>query len=87
MATKLRKPAEDFNTLVAAGNDYPAGIWSDETTMFVLDEIDRHIYAYDMTTKERDTDEEEVYKNKLDSNEDYGDLWYDGTTMWISDVQ
>ena len=84
MATKARKPAEDFNTLVAAGNDYPAGIWSDGTTMFVLDEIDRHMYAYDMATKERDTDKEEVYLNKLEGF--LGGIWNDGTIMWITDI-
>ena len=53
MATKAHKPTEDFNTLVAAGNGVPTGIWSDGTTMFVADEQDRSIYAYDMATKQR----------------------------------
>ena len=83
LATKARKVTEDFNTLVAAGNDYPAGIWSDGTTMFVVDEIDRRMYAYDMVTKERDTDKEEVYRNKVGGR--LGGLWSDGTIMWITD--
>ena len=58
MATKAHKPTEDFNTLVAAGNGVPVGIWSDGTTMFVADEQDRIIYAYDMATKQRDADKE-----------------------------
>ena len=58
MATKAHKPTEDFNTLVAAGNGVPTGIWSDGTTMFVADEQDRSIYAYDMATKQRDADKE-----------------------------
>ena len=37
MATKQRDSAKDFNTLTAAGNDAPAGIWSDGTTMWVVD--------------------------------------------------
>ena len=30
-------PVQDFNTLIAAGNNYPQGIWSDGTTMWVVD--------------------------------------------------
>ena len=38
--------AADFNTLDAAGNDSPSGIWSNGTTMWVGDSVDRKIYAY-----------------------------------------
>ena len=31
LATKARDSAKDFNTLTAAGNDDPYGIWSDGT--------------------------------------------------------
>ena len=64
MASKAHKPTEDFNTLVAAGNDVPVGIWSDGTTMWVIDEQDRTIYCYDMATKQRDTDKE-VWTNRV----------------------
>ena len=64
MATKAHKPTEDFNTLVAAGNGVPTGIWSDGTTMFVADEQDRIIYAYDMATKQRDADKE-VWEDRV----------------------
>ena len=54
MATKERDEAKDFDTLAAAGNNYPRGIWSDGTTMWVVDLVAEKLLAYDMTTKERD---------------------------------
>ena len=48
MMTGARVPARDFNTLAAAGNNNPAGIWSDGTTMWVADLRDARIYAYNM---------------------------------------
>ena len=78
MATKAHKPTEDFNTLVAAGNGVPVGIWSDGTTMFVADEQDRTIYAYDMATKQRDADkevwEESVFASGYSSSVDVAGL-------------
>ena len=35
-----------FETLAAAGNNNPVGIWSDGTTMWVADTADDKIYAY-----------------------------------------
>ena len=40
----------DFNTLTAA-NQEPRGLWSDGTTMWVVDSKDEKIYAYNMDTK------------------------------------
>ena len=47
MVTKARVPTKDFTTLTAAGNTESGGIWSDGTTMWVADETDDKIYAYD----------------------------------------
>ena len=49
-----RDPDKDFNTLSAAGNDRPEGLWSDGITMWVADYSDEKLYAYDMATKARD---------------------------------
>ena len=38
--------AEDFNTLNAADNDYPTGLWADSTTIWVSDLADDKLYAY-----------------------------------------
>ena len=49
-----RAAGEDFTTLTAAGNDHPAGIWSDGTTMWVADSQDGKLYAYRMSDRSRD---------------------------------
>ena len=77
-------PGQDFNTLDAAGNDEPQGLWSDGTTMWVADYDDGKIYAYNLATKARDSAED---FNTLDAagNDNPWGLWSDGTTMWVVD--
>ena len=53
MSTKARESAKDFDTLKAAGNRHPRGIWSDGTTMWAADWNDAKIYAYSMSAKAR----------------------------------
>ena len=45
-------PNRDFDILIAAGN-VPFGIWSDGVTMWVADDFDAKLYAYDTETKAR----------------------------------
>ena len=79
-----RNPAAEFNTLEAAGNTWPDGIWSDGTTMWVVDWLDQEIYAYDMVSKARVPGKE---FNTLEAagNTWPGGIWSDGTTMWVAD--
>ena len=79
-----RNSAEDFDTLDAADNESPKGIWSDETTMWVADWSDEKIYAYSMSNKGR------VSSKDFDTLDDAGNdnpegIWSDGTTMWVVD--
>ena len=76
--------AQGFNTLDAAGNDNPQGIWSDGTTMWVSDYTDGKIYAYNMSTKQRDSAKD---FNTLDDagNDHPVGIWSDGSTMWVVD--
>ena len=76
-----REPDKDFNTLAAAGNDRAHGLWSDGNTMWVVDDHDHKIYAYNMTTKARDPDKD---FNRLGSDEPQRGLWSDGNTMWVA---
>ena len=46
LASKSRDAAQDVDTLGAAGNDRPRGIWSDRTTIWVADYDDNRLYAY-----------------------------------------
>ena len=60
----------------------PRGIWSDGEILWVADDDDDTLEAYDLATgarkKDRDID--------LDSfNNDPRDIWSDGTTMWVVD--
>ena len=46
-----RDRAKEFDTLQAAGNERPHGIWSDGTTLWVADAADAKIYAYRMPSQ------------------------------------
>ena len=71
---------EDFNTLANASNTSPYGLWSDGTTMWVLnDSSDDKLYAYNLATKARDSSKD---FNTLSSTWARG-IWSDGTTMWV----
>ena len=48
LSTMARDLARDLNTVYAAGNETPVGIWSDDATMWVADADDERLYAYDM---------------------------------------
>ena len=78
------KAADDFNTLRAAGNRRANGIWSDGTTMWVADEQDDKLYAYNLLTKARDA-EKDFNTLAAAGNEHPEGIWSDGTTMWVAD--
>ena len=79
------KAVDDFNTLYAAGNQRPGDIWSDGETMWVTDQEDKRIYAYNMETKKRDLDKD--FENlEAAGNENPIAIWSDGETMWVADT-
>ena len=66
-----------------ADNANPFGIWSDGTTMWVVDVNDKKLYAYTLATKARDASKDIT----LDASKIlYSDLTSDGTTMWVAEV-
>ena len=79
---------QGFDTLIAAGNIVPLGIWSDGTTMWVADEgndepYSGKIYAYDLATKARDASKD--FDTLIDAGNIYPiGIWSDGTTMWVA---
>ena len=77
-----RSPAHDIDDLTL--NASPRGIWSDETTMWVTDQVDAKIYAYNMATMSRDAGKE---FNTLHAagNRAPGGIWSDRMTMWVAD--
>ena len=81
-----RHPAQDFDTLIAAGNRYPHSLWSDGTTMWVGDSVDDKLYAYNLVTKQRDTTKDFNSLIAAGNTSPRG-LWSDGTTMWVENGQ
>ena len=76
------KASDDFDTLVAAVNEFPSGLWSDGTTMWVADFSADRIFAYRMSNRsEQISGEFDV----LAGNTSPSGIWSDGTTMWIAD--
>ena len=80
-----RDSAKDFNTLGAAGNNDPRGIWSDGTTMWVADLVDDKIYAYNLATKAYNRNADFNTLIAAGNNNPIG-IWSDGTTMWVADI-
>ena len=83
MNTKARDADKDFDTLNAAGNTRPRGIWSDGTTMWVADSgSNDKIYAYDLSTKARDSGKD--FDTLVAAGIDFPrGIWSDGATMWV----
>ena len=77
-----RSSSNDY-TLVS-GNDSVDGIWSDGTTMWVLDRTTPKVYAYVVSTKARDSSKDIDSLSTAGNGGAHG-IWSDGTTMWISD--
>ena len=62
----------------------PTGIWSDGTTMWVADDSDDKIYAYNMSTKARDSSKDFDTLEDAENERPEG-IWSDGETMWVAD--
>ncbi len=77
---------DDFDTLRAAGNAEPEGLWSDGTTMWVGDDLEpfERLFAYARDTTLRDPDKD---SNSLWAvwNRSVRGIWSNGTTMWVAD--
>ena len=78
------KAADDLDGLIEAGNVQPTGVWSDGTTMWVADDGDEKIYAYNLTTKDRDSSKDFDTLSSAD-NENPTGIWSNGATMWVAD--
>ncbi len=79
-----RLASQDFDTLSTVGNNFPISIWSDGSTMWVIDYRHLKIYAYDLTTKNRIISKE-FNTISGSGNNDIRGIWSDGSTMWVAD--
>ena len=73
----------DFNTLSVV-DPLSKGLWSDGTTMWVSDDTDDKIYAYNLASKLRDELKDFTTLSTAGNDAPVG-LWSNGTTMWVSD--
>ena len=77
------KVTDDFDTPKDAGNRASSGLVSDGSTMWVADEIELKLYAYDIETKTHTPDLDIT----LDSEQRLpGGMWIDGSTILVYDV-
>ena len=82
MSDRSRDSGKDFNTLSAAGNKFPEGIWSEGTTMWVADTGKDTVFAYDLSTRAWD------FEKDITLGPGHGSpmgVWSNGSTMWVSD--
>ena len=85
MGSTAWKPTSDFNILRDAGNEDPKGIWSDATTMWVMNGYVgtvNNVFAYSMETQGREIQEE--LQIGIGNFGQYQDIWSDMKTMWMS---
>ncbi len=76
-----RDSSEDFDTLQGAGNTDVEGIWSDGTTMFVVDSDDDKLYAYTVSTKAHDSGKDITLSS---FNDEPRGIWGNADTIWVS---
>ena len=82
LAISANEAPPDIDTLAAAGNNAPSGIWSDGDTMWVADRADRKVYAYALADGGRRAERE----FELTRNGDVSGLWSNGETLWAGDT-
>ena len=70
------------STVGAINNNDQRGMWSNGTTLFVVDDGDDQVYGYQLSDRSRDDD-----KNlSLDAaNASPWGLWFDGRVLWVVD--
>ena len=94
-----RDPSKDFNSLQAAGNRDPRGIWSDGTTMFVVNNVENshtfgsidpdikkihdRVYAYKMSDKSRDSGKDIDVGLEGDKEREIYGIWGNESTIWV----
>ena len=78
-----RAAAQDFPENTAT-NYSPLGLWSDGTTMWIVDSVTDKIYAYNLSTKTRDAAKDFDTLSAAGNTNPTG-LWSDGMTMWVTD--
>ena len=76
-------PTDDLYDLDPVAVNYPRGIWSDGTTMWLTNHSTSTVFAYTLATSTRDAGKE--FRLHADNGEPWG-MWSDGTTIWVIDT-
>ena len=75
-------PTDDLYDLDPVAVNYPRGIWSDGTTMWLTNNARTTVFAYTLATSARDNGKE--FTLHADNGTGWG-IWSDGTTIWVVD--
>ena len=75
------KASDDLNGLNALRVNDPQGLWSDGTRVWVADNVDDKVYAYDLATGAQRFDD--TFHSLDGFNHEATGLWSDGETMWV----
>ena len=73
-------PSKTIN--LADGHNVPEGIWSDGSTMWIVEGRENKILAYSMSTHDRQSGKDIELASY---NDDPQGIWSDGTVMWVAD--
>ena len=75
----------DTELTPAADNDAPVGIWGNAETVWVVDDIDDKIYAYNRSNLSPDSGQDFDTLSAAGNEAPWG-IWSDGTTMFVVDI-
>ena len=76
-------PTDDLYDLDPVAVNYPRGIWSDGTTMWLTNTARTTVFAYTLATSARDNSKE--FTLHADNGDRWG-IWSNGTTIWVVDT-
>ena len=74
------KAGDDLDTLRAAGNTEPNGIWSNGTTIWIADVSNARLYAYSQAGGARDADKDIAVNGTIIAPTG---IWSDSATIWV----
>ena len=74
------KAGDDLDTLRAAGNTEPNGIWSNGTTIWIADVSNAKLYAYSQAGGARDADKDIALGGVIMAPTG---IWSDNATIWV----
>ncbi len=78
----VQQQATPVDITLHSQNEAPLGVWSDGTTVWVVDGGDHKLYAYTLSSGARDSARDIALDG---ANRHAGGAWSDGTTIWVAD--